>query len=313
MLCCTAVLHRLDCTRSAGSASVTALGQLLDWSGCSRRDVLLSSRRSRRSHDRTPSDHATTVNDYARKLKCTKATWAPAAPLQHRTCHQRTDAQGTPPPSLHQRVPSAPLLQSRRKRRPLTPPRPVKFEAPLHEINDEEQLALAVPRVVLFRRRRDLAARVRRVLDEEGRVERFDERVEVGVRRGLEGGDAGDEAPVCVARELVNRGGGEGGDVLWPAAQRSIFLRPKMAAISMRASVSSFELKKGNRRVRKQRSMIPADQMSSAASSSRVSFWSIGDEGRGRTDGLVGTLEEDLGSPEASSSSAVRSYAWPAK
>ena len=133
------------------------------------------------------------------------------------------------------------------------------------------------------------------------------------MRRGLEGGDAGDEAPVCVARELVNRGGGEGGDVLWPAAQRSIFLRPKMAAISMRASVSSFELKKGNRRVRKQRSMIPADQMSSAASSSRVSFWSIGDEGRGRTDGLVGTLEEDLGSPEASSSSAVRSYAWPAK
>lgn len=37
-----------------------------------------------------------------------------------------------------------------------------------------------------------------------------------------------------------------------------------MAMISASASVSSFELKKGKRRVRKQRRMMPADQMSRA-------------------------------------------------
>lgn len=54
-------------------------------------------------------------------------------------------------------------------------------------------------------------------------------------------------------------------NALCNAAQRSILRLPKMAVISASASVSSFELKKGKRRVRKQRRMMPADQMSSAA------------------------------------------------
>lgn len=56
----------------------------------------------------------------------------------------------------------------------------------------------------------------------------------------------------------------EVGYVLCNAAHRSIFRRPKMAMISASASVSSFELKKGKRRVRKHKRMMPADQMSRA-------------------------------------------------
>lgn len=53
--------------------------------------------------------------------------------------------------------------------------------------------------------------------------------------------------------------------VLCSMAQRSIELRPKIAAISNKASVSSFELKHGNLCVRIDKSITPADQMSRAS------------------------------------------------
>jgi hypothetical protein len=53
-------------------------------------------------------------------------------------------------------------------------------------------------------------------------------------------------------------------DSLWMEATLSIFCLPKTAAISMSASVSSFELKIGNFRVKMDNRMMPADQMSMA-------------------------------------------------
>ncbi len=45
-------------------------------------------------------------------------------------------------------------------------------------------------------------------------------------------------------------------------AHSRVFARPNIVAISSNASVSSIELKKGNRLVRIERSMTPADQVS---------------------------------------------------
>lgn len=53
-------------------------------------------------------------------------------------------------------------------------------------------------------------------------------------------------------------------DLLCRAAHLSIFIFPKIALISMRASVSSDELKMGNFLARKESKMIPADQISMA-------------------------------------------------
>jgi len=55
-----------------------------------------------------------------------------------------------------------------------------------------------------------------------------------------------------------------------------------MAEISIRASVSSFELKIGNLRVRIERRMIPADQMSMAAERERCESVSVASKGKKR-------------------------------
>lgn len=53
------------------------------------------------------------------------------------------------------------------------------------------------------------------------------------------------------------------------AATTSIFFLPKMVAISMRASTSSEEAKKGKRQVRKLSRIPPTDQISSATNSNQ--------------------------------------------
>lgn len=76
-------------------------------------------------------------------------------------------------------------------------------------------------------------------------------------------------------------------------AHLSIFCLPKMAEISMRASVSSFELKIGNFRVKIESRMIPADQMSMAEASATVSVEKLGRtvDRQALTDALIWTFE----------------------
>lgn len=131
------------------------------------------------------------------------------------------------------------------------------------------QLAIRIPFIDRIRRSRNRTVRIWRVLDDDRRVQGSDKGMQVGMRRVVVVANVGLERAVC-AQEApppsvgIDSGLIEVGYLLCNAAHRSILRRPKMAMISASASVSSFELKKGKRRVRKHRRMMPADQMSRA-------------------------------------------------
>lgn len=77
-----------------------------------------------------------------------------------------------------------------------------------------------------------------------------------------------------------------------------------MAAISMSASTSSFELNTGNLWVRMDSSMMPADQTSIAGNRQRT----LADprERFSRTNGLVRAFQEDFGCSEPSRPGTIR-------
>lgn len=85
-------------------------------------------------------------------------------------------------------------------------------------------------------------------------------------------------------------------------AQRSMELRPKMAAISSNASVSSLELNTGNLCVRMERRMTPADHMSMAEWSAESSYTVCST----LTDSLIRTFEQDFWRSETSCSRSIR-------
>lgn len=74
------------------------------------------------------------------------------------------------------------------------------LEAALHQVDNLEELAVLVPGRDVFFRSRDRPVGVRRVLNDDGRIERFDERVQVGVRRRVVLADVGLEGAVCNKR-----------------------------------------------------------------------------------------------------------------
>jgi len=87
-----------------------------------------------------------------------------------------------------------------------------------------------------------------------------------------------------------------------------------MVAISNSASVSSFDWKKGNLLVRKQRRVTPTDQMSRAGMMGKRlerSPDSAGVSASALTHRLVGTLQDDFWCTEASRACTVGSDSWP--
>lgn len=90
----------------------------------------------------------------------------------------------------------------------------------------------------------------------------------------------------------------------------SILLFPMIVAISMRASISSLELNKGNFSVRKKSRIMPADHMSIARaklSKERVRLYQPR-----RTSRLQPAFQQHLRGTEATSTSSVRFRMWPA-
>lgn len=190
-------------------------------------------------------------------------------------------------------------------------PGAIEFQAAFEHVDDLVQFIVGIVPLGVFCGRgegRDGPIGQGGVLDVKRRVERADEIVKSGICRRLEGGDIGEEIAVWSKSPNFpsqNSGPAQGEeDSLCMAAHRSILRLPKMAAISTSASVSSLELKKGKRLVRKQSRMMPADQMSRAAGD--VSILMTKDATNGsRTNGLIGAFEQDFGCPKSASSRPI--------
>lgn len=112
-------------------------------------------------------------------------------------------------------------------------------------------------------------------------------------------------------------------DVLCINAHFTIFSRPTIAAISASASVSSFELNRGNLPLKQASRMIPADHTSNATCRSGSEQiwvrenhkvrWRHAVPGSTLTHSLRLALEEHLGSAEPPSPSSVGFHTWPAR
>jgi len=78
------------------------------------------------------------------------------------------------------------------------------LETTLHEIDSVIDVTILIPLCVFFSCARNVAIDVRRVIDDDRRIQRLDESVEVRVRRSFEIGNVGNEGAVFETNSTVS-------------------------------------------------------------------------------------------------------------